>query len=123
MAIKVTDVAAHRLLRDQVERLQRLTRQAEWAGACIVSLYRTDKHLAIDPYTQKAYAVNTEHCSCRDFGIWGACGHHMLLLAELGQLPDPANEIGWPEEADKPLPTWEQRSTGVASVVALKLGD
>jgi hypothetical protein len=121
MATEITGPTIHRVIRDHFERQQRLANQAEQAGVRIVTLYKTEKHLAIDPHYPQAYAVNAERCSCRDFALWGACGHHALLLSELGQLPDPATEIGWPGQGKTILPEWERRSTGAASGVALKL--
>jgi len=120
MSQPITDPTIHRFIRDHFERQQRLAKQAEASGVRIVTLYRTEKHLAIDPHYPTAYAVNADRCSCRDFALWGTCGHHALLLSELGQLPDPETEIGWPDER-RPVPIWERRSTGTASVVALKL--
>ncbi len=120
MSTPITDATIHRFIRDHFERQHRLANQAEAAGVRIVILYRTDKHLAIDPLEPTAYAVNPERCSCSGFSLWGACPHHALLLSELGQLPDPETEIGWPDERT-PVPMWERRSTGKASVVALKL--
>jgi len=70
--------------------------------------------------TARRHTARSTRCSAREFSLWGACGHHALLLSELGQLPDPETEIGWPDER-KPVPIWERRSTGAASVVSLKL--
>jgi len=120
MSQPITDPTIHRFIRDRFERQKRLADRAAAEGVRIVILYKTERHLAIDPHYPEAYAVNTERCSCREFSLWGACPHHALLLSELGQLPDPETEIGWPDER-RPVPMWERRSNATAATVALKL--
>lgn len=101
--MKTIDAAAiHRHQRFKAEEQKRLVSTAESAGVRIVVTRKTERHIAIDPLSPWAYEVTREGCSCRQFGIYGKCPHHALLLAELGELEDP-EEIGWPDDGPTPM--------------------
>jgi len=76
------------------EDLDRLARQAERAGVRILVDRRRGQHVATsasDPAV--CYLVDADAgCSCLGFTSAGKCQHHSLLLAELGLIPETAEE-------------------------------
>ncbi len=86
----MTDAIDRRILAQRAEVLRRLADRAEAAGIEILVLDpRTGEHVATDPdHPARVFRVDVAGCACRRFALWGRCGHHALLLAELGWIPD-----------------------------------
>ncbi len=79
---------AHRIRTQCVEDLQRLARKAEAEGVTIL-LTQDGAHFATSRSNRTLlHRVSRRGCDCRGYRLWGRCGHHSLLLAELGMLPD-----------------------------------
>jgi hypothetical protein len=91
------EAAIIRLDRFHAERRQRLANAAEARGVRIVTAAKSEQHYAIDPHAPIAYAVSTERCACRQWGIYHFCEHLALLESELGFGMSP-EDIGWPGE-------------------------
>jgi hypothetical protein len=83
-------LVAARIATQRAEDLSRLADQAARAGVAILVDHRREQHIAVDPATRgAAYLVDAAGCTCRRFRLLGRCGHHALLLSELGRIPDP----------------------------------
>lgn len=72
----------------QCEDLHRLANQAERDGVRILAT-RTGAHYATDDVdATRLHSVTPDGCDCNRFRWFGRCGHHSLLLAELGMIGD-----------------------------------
>ncbi len=82
-------VVAERARRQHVENLRRLADKAERAGTRVLRVAGSARHVATSGTHPVAYEVSVEGgCSCRGFSVWHRCGHHALLLSELGLIAD-----------------------------------
>ena len=82
-------VVAERVSRQHVETLRRLASKAEQSGSRILRVANTERHVASSATHPVVYEVSVEGgCSCRGYTVWRRCGHHSLLLAELGLIAD-----------------------------------
>lgn len=91
--------ATRRVRAQHAEDLHRLADQAEHAGVRILLEPTEGAHFATDPANPtRVYRVGVERCTCRRFRVWGRCGHHALLLAELGLIPDAEEAAIDPED-------------------------
>ena len=103
--------ATARRIRDQrAEDTRRAAIAAEAAGVRILVERLTGQHIATDPAAPfVAFAVGVEGCTCKHFGVWGRCGHHALLLAELGAIEDTGEDeliaLAWRDADPDPAPT------------------
>lgn len=86
----MTDAIDRRILAQRAEVQRRLADRAEAAGIELLVLDpRTGEHVATDPeHPARVFRVDIAGCACRRFQIWSRCGHHALLLAELGWIAD-----------------------------------
>ncbi len=88
------DTITERAHRQHVETLRRLADKAERSGTRILRVAGSERHVATSGSHPVAYEVSAEGgCSCRGYSVWHRCGHHSLLLLELGWIPDVADEV------------------------------
>lgn len=81
-----------RIIRHRAEDLRRLADRAEREGVRIM-LTADGEHFATSRRNPTAlHRLSVDGCDCRGFLVWSRCGHHALLLAELGVIPDGAPE-------------------------------
>ena len=78
-------------------------------GVKILVERATGQHVATDPAAPSvAFFVDVRGCSCKYFGVWGRCGHHALLLAELGLIEDTGEDeliaLAWRDVDPDPAP-------------------
>ena len=75
-------IASHR-----AEDLARLADKAE-RGGVVVFLTADGAHFATSRSNPTLlHRVGVDGCDCRGWQVWRRCGHHALLLAELGHIP------------------------------------
>ncbi|MDP9472196.1 MAG: hypothetical protein M3Q71_16280 [Chloroflexota bacterium] len=83
------DTITERAHRQHVETLRRLATKAERAGTRVLRIAGSERHVATSGTHPVAYEVSVEGgCTCRGYSVWHRCGHHALLLSELGLIPD-----------------------------------
>ena len=78
--------------------LWRLAEQAERNGIRILREPFSNEHFATsgsDPTI--LHRLTHLSCSCRGFMVWQRCQHHALFLAQLGWLPDVADDEPEPD--------------------------
>jgi hypothetical protein len=49
-----------------------LANEAAHRGVRIVQIDRTSRHIAVEPNSPTAYAVDVKHCACKRFRLWDA---------------------------------------------------
>ena len=82
-------IVAERVSRQRVETLRRLADKAERSGTRVLRVAGSERHVATSGTHPVAYEVSVEGgCTCRGYSVWHRCGHHALLLLELGLVPD-----------------------------------
>ncbi len=88
------DTITERAHRQHVETLRRLADKAERSGTRILRVAGSERHVATSGSHPVAYEVSAEGgCSCRGYSVWHRCGHHSLLLLELGLVPDVVDAV------------------------------
>ncbi len=111
------DSTQTRIATQRAEDLHRLADQGERKGIRI--LLTTDgEHFATsssDPTT--LHRVSQQGCDCRGFSYWQRCSHHLLLLSELGLIPDIEPVVADVVIAEAAAPCRECRGSGYVRVV------
>lgn len=74
-------------------RLHRLAAKAQVEGCRVYRQHGADSRFLVTSARDESLVymvdVRDARCGCEGFARWGACKHFALVLAELGELPDP----------------------------------
>ncbi len=82
------DTIERRIAQVERETLLRLADKAEREGARVL-LTADGTHFATSRSNPTMlHRISVDSCDCRGFLVWNRCGHHALLLAHLGLIPD-----------------------------------
>lgn len=91
-SVVLRDVSRARPGESLEARLHRLAQKAVIEGCCVLRLYGSGAFVVTsgaDPLTAYAVDRDAQVCGCPGFARHGLCKHLALVLAELGELPDP----------------------------------